>query len=305
MNTDAETAYNATVGDVRRIHDELIILRIKSDSWITDFAAGQYTTLGLLASEPRINDDTQPAEDKDRLIRRAYSISHPILDESDTSLRLSAPKFLEFYIALVKKGTDVPPSLTPRIFALNEGDRLFMGTRPKGTYTLQPVSPNDDVIFVATGTGEAPHNAMIAELFRREHQGRIASFVCVRHDRDLAYLKKHRGLERLNLCYRYVPLTTREPVNMDVSHAGFIGKKYVQEIFGSAELKTVLGWVPQPTTTHVFLCGNPAMIGAPERRGNGPLEFSEPRGMVKTLIERGFCLDSPHVSGNIHFERYW
>ena len=71
--------------------------------------------------------------------------------------------------------------MTPRLFMLREGDRLFLSEKIAGVYTLDPVQPDDTVIFLATGTGEAPHNYMLWELLRRGHPGRILSACCVRY----------------------------------------------------------------------------------------------------------------------------
>ena len=58
------------------------------------------------------------------------------------------------------------PALTPRLFALKEGDRIQLGERITGHYTLDLVKEGDAVVFLATGTGEAPHNYMLWELLR-------------------------------------------------------------------------------------------------------------------------------------------
>lgn len=300
-----QTEYNATAVGLRRVHEDLMILNVQPDDALPDYQPGQYTTLGLLTDEPRLGETAHPDDDRHRMILRAYSISCPILNGDGVLVGKSAAQSFEFYIALVRKTTDSPPSLTPRLFAIEVGHRLFLGPRPKGTYTLAPVEPDDNVIFVATGTGEAPHNPMIRELLAREHRGRIASFICVRHKQDLAYLQTHRRLEQHFENYRYIPLTTREPENIDRSHPAYIGKRYLQDVFASDELQTQLGWRPQPENTHVFLCGNPSMIGVPKHDPDGPPVFTDPKGMIETLMERGFQLDRPHHAGNIHFERYW
>jgi ferredoxin--NADP+ reductase len=59
-----------------------------------------------------------------------------------------------------------------------------------------------------------------------------------------------------------------------------------------------------PASTHVFLCGNPAMIGIPES-DDSTAGFPEPVGVVELLTERGFTLDRRRKSGNIHVEEYW
>src|SRR5436309_550738 len=75
---------------------------------------------------------------------------------------------------------------------------------------INPVKPGDTVVFLATGTGEAPHNYMIWELLRRGHAGKIVSVCCVRFLRDLGYLDIQRELMRRHGHYKYITLTTRE-----------------------------------------------------------------------------------------------
>ena len=65
-----------------------------------------------------------------------------------------------------------------------------------------------------------------------------------------------------------------------------------------------LGVHLSPDTSHVFLCGNPAMIGLPEEE-NGELVYPQPEGVVALLAKRGFTLDRRNAPGNIHYEEYW
>ena len=121
----------------------------------------------------------------------------------------------------------------------------------------------------------------------------------------LAYLETHREVERQHANYRYVPLTTREPENLDSSRDDYVGKQYLQDEFSSDDFAEHIGWEPEPENTHVYLCGNPSMIGLPKK---GPEEgniFPEPEGMVELLTHAGFTLDEPNRPGNIHFEKYW
>ena len=82
------------------------------------------------------------------------------------------------------------------------------------------------MVFLSTGTGEAPHNYMLWELLRRGHQGRILSACCVRYRRDLGYLAIHEELMRRYPNYTYLPLTTREADT--VEH-----KVYIQDLITS------------------------------------------------------------------------
>jgi ferredoxin--NADP+ reductase len=239
------------------------------------------------------------------LIKRAYSISCSLLDEQGLLLRANQANYLEFYIALVRPSAAGAPALTPRLFALGEGDRLFCARRAHGNYSLEHVQRSDHVVFAATGTGEAPHNAMLGDLLAWGHRGKIASLVCVRHRRDLAYLNVHRQLQERYRNYRYIPLTTREPENVDPASASYVGKRYLQDYFDSGAFENETGIELRGAGVHVFLCGNPAMIGAPRQTYDIAQRFPRPMGMVEVLERRGLCIDRPHEPGNIHFEKYW
>src|SRR5205807_677933 len=126
-----------------------------------------------------------------------YSIGHPVL-LGETLAEINR-EWLEFYIVLVKsaEGGQRPPGLTPRLFMLRDGERLNIGEKITGNFTLEAVQPEDDVLFLSTGTGEAPHNYMLWELLRRGHRGRILAACCVRYQRDLGYLATHDKLTKM------------------------------------------------------------------------------------------------------------
>src|SRR5262249_23535956 len=149
-----------------------------------------------------------------------------------------------------------PPALTPRLFNLQQGDRVFLGEKITGHFTLDPVKPTDNVVFLSTGTGEAPHNYMLWDLLRRGHQGRILASCSVRYRRGLGCLALHEELMRRYPRYTYLSLTTREAET--VEH-----KVYIQDLITSGQLEERLGAALDPAHTHVFLCGNPKMIGVP------------------------------------------
>lgn len=298
--------YNAQVLQVTDVHSDLRIFRIRTHGELSSFAAGQYLTLGLGLWEPRIAGlpeeklDTSP----ERLIKRAYSISCSMLNDSGQLVRVTDCQYLEFYIALVRR-TDHVPSLTPRLFALHPGAGIFVGSKIVGRYTLAGVQPTNHVVFFATGTGEAPHNAMVAELLARRHAGRIISVTCVRRRQDLAYLSTHRELERRFANYRYVPLTTREPENLDPNVKGFVGKRYLQEYVASGAFEREANFVLDPQATRIYLCGNPAMIGYRASPATSRDVPDSPSGMVAILARRGFQPDELDRPGTISLEKYW
>jgi len=297
--------YNATVQQIVKPHSDLMILRVRPDFPIPQHLPGQYGTLGLGYWEPRFpgcqEEHLKPGEET-RLVRRAYSLSHPILTAARNRLADPLQEWLEFYIVLVREtGTERAPALTPRLFMLREGERLFLGEKITGHYTLEGVQADDTVLFLSTGTGEAPHNYMLWELLRRGHRGRIVSVCCVRYRRDLAYLEVHEQLMRLFPGYLYIALTTREP---DTLHR----KVYIQDLITSGQLEEHLGAPLSPDHTHVFLCGNPNMIGVPIKDpATGQRTYPKPTGVIEILERRGFRADQPQakIRGNIHFEEYW
>jgi ferredoxin--NADP+ reductase len=296
--------YNATVVGVRRVNPDLMAIRVKPDFPIHAHQPGQYCTLGLGYWEPRVEgcqaEALAPGEEQ-KVVRRAYSISCPILSDAGPALHVAdGCEWLEFYIVLVRENPDGRvPALTPRLFALNVGDRVQMGERITGHYTLDPVKPGDTVLFLGTGTGEAPHNYMTWELLRRGHTGRIVNACCVRFARDLGYRDTHRELMSRFPNYTYLPLTTREP--------GVTRKVYIQDVISSGELEERVGPL-HPEATHVFLCGNPKMIGVPQRdKETGAVTHPQPPGVIEVLNRRGFVADvsAQKIKGNVHFEEYW
>ena len=64
-----------------------------------------------------------------------------------------------------------------------------------------------------------------------------------------------------------------------------------------------------PTRTHVYLCGNPNMIGVPVKdRASGTRTYPKPTGVIELLETRyGFTADdaAAGLRGNVHFEEYW
>jgi ferredoxin--NADP+ reductase len=297
--------YNATVESIREVRPWLRIFRLQPDFGRIRFVPGQYTVLGLGNWEPCVaGTRPQPMDRTERLVQRAYSFSCCILDVDGKLVAAGDEELLEFYIVLASGTAEHPAGLTPRLFHLRTGDRLFVGPRAKGTYTLSPVGTSDDVVFASTGTGEAPHNAMLARLLSQNHQGRVLSVVGARECADLAYESVHRELERRYSNYQYVTLTTREPRNSESTRADFVGKQYVQQFFAAGDWETLWGPI-DPSKTHVFACGNPSMIGIPHVDSEGHRLYPEPTGLVEVLESRGFHADAPRQAGNIHFEKFW
>ncbi len=303
-----EKFYNATIIERIDIHEDLARFRIRPDRPIPPFEPGQYVALGLGNWEPRLKGtqaEDVPAKRSRKIVRRAYSISCPLLDDRRKLTPVDAVEYLEFYVTLVRHGEtpeSKPPALTPRLFGKVAGDRVVVEKKITGKYQLGQVQDDETVLFLGTGTGEAPHNAMSATLLARGHRGPIINATSIRHRSDAGYLAEQAVLMEQFPQYRYFALTTREPENLDPTHPNYVGKLYLQGLFTSGRLAEMADDPLDPARTHVFLCGNPDMIGIVA--ADAP-PLSRP-GMLPLLMEAGFR-DEPggDVAGCVRYEKYW
>ena len=119
------------------------------DRWeLPDFEPGQFAVLGLSGTATR-HEVSNPEEERanpGKLIKRAYSIASSSV----------ANEYVEFYIVMVRSG-----ALTPRLFALSVGDRLWLSPKVSGLFTLADVPPDQQVLLISTGTGLAPYMSML------------------------------------------------------------------------------------------------------------------------------------------------
>lgn len=303
-----EKHYNATIIERIDVHEELARFRIRPDNPVPPFEPGQYVTLALGNWEPRLlgtQPEDLPANRSRKLARRAYSISCPLVDAQGKVATVDSVDYLEFYITLVRHAAtpkSAPPALTPRLFGKGVGDRMALGKKITGKYRLGRIDQDDTVLFLATGTGEAPHNAMAATLLADGHRGKVVSATSIRRYADAAYASEHQTLMRQYPQYRYLALTTREPENLDREHPNFVGKLYLQTLFSDGRLAEMAGDPLDPANTHVFLCGNPAMIGYVPP-GAPPAKVL---GMLPLLERAGFRDEADgECAGCIRYEKYW
>ncbi len=266
---------NAVVTQRLEVTPDLIILRVVPDGWeLPAFEAGQFGVIGLPPEAPR-TEYSDPTEDYEKpqrgLIRRAYSIASSSV----------ATEYLEFYITLVRSG-----ALTPRLFALEIGDRLWLGPKITGMFTLQDVPPNKNVVMVATGTGLAPYMSMLRTYLKENTERRFVVLHGARHSWDLGYRSELEMMQDLRDNFIYIPQISR-PANEHVAWTGHTG--YVQNLWTDGPLDKVWGGHPTPEDTHVFVCGNPYMCD----------------DVTEILISEGFKEHKRRDPGQIHIERYW
>jgi ferredoxin--NADP+ reductase len=272
MSANDKGPYNATVIGREEINPLLLILRVRPDSVVFDFKPGQFAVLGLLGGEPRVAEAAaeETAPEPDKLIRRAYSIASSSVER----------RYVEIYLTLITSG-----QLTPRLFALKHGGRLFLGPKASGVFTLDRVAPGKAVILIATGTGLAPYISMLRTMLVNETQRRFVVLHGARYGWDLGYRGELESLARLRPNFTYIPSITRP--DEDPHFQGRAGR--VQALLEQGVVEKESGVALEPAQADVFLCGNPDMVKA-----------------VKAILEaKGFSAGQGREPGTIHVEEYW
>ncbi len=265
--------FNATLIDREDLGNDLSIVRIRPDSGrIPDFIPGQFIKLGLPRAASDLPDARGPLRERNtpRMVRRAYSIA-------------SSPRqrhYLEFLVVRVSTG-----KLTPRLWEIAPGGRLWVEDKTSGQFTLESIPPGKDVVMVATGTGIAPFVSMVRTCHDAPPWRRVIVINGVRYAPDLAYRRELETLARTDPRLHYIPVVSREPEG--ITWTGCRGR--VQQVLDPATYAALTGGALVPDSCHVMLCGNPEMIVS-----------------VQQLLEaRGFQAHSTTRPGNLHFERYW
>ncbi|HLE10012.1 MAG: hypothetical protein A2504_00820 [Bdellovibrionales bacterium RIFOXYD12_FULL_39_22] len=269
--------YNAKVIGKMEFAPGNFILKVAPVGWeLPEFIPGQYGVLGLNGSagrSPLSDIESTPAE-ADKLIRRAYSVA-----SSST-----AKDHLEFYISMVRSG-----ALTPRLYNLQLGDKLWMGKKFVGMFTLENIPQNANVVLIATGTGLAPYMSMLRTLVTKNNGLNNRKYAVIhgaRHSWDLGYQAELQTLERISENFSYIPVVSSPEEELS-KWAGATG--FVEDVWKGRALGRKWGSDPTPQDTHVYLCGNPLMI----------------ESALKFLGAEKFVKHTKSEEGQIHLEEFW
>ena len=265
--------YNATVTAIHHFTPDLFTIQVKPDKPMAPFTSGQYVLLGLSSNMARREGSAPEFKEQkpDRLVLRAYSIGSAGHE----------PELLEFYISVVPMG-----SLTPRMVQLKPGDRLNVGEKIRGFFTLDTVpSSHEWVVLAATGTGLAPYVSMMRAHMEKPFPFRFVSLHGAPRSWELGYLRELSLYAKFLPDVTYIPSITR--VKEDPFWTGESGR--ITRYFDTSLLHERLGLEFDPNKTSVFLCGNPAMI----------------EDVKKVLEPKGYSVHAPATPGSLHVEEYW
>jgi ferredoxin--NADP+ reductase len=272
MSANKPDPYNATVIGREEINPQLLIMRVRPDGELYDFKPGQFAVLGLLGGAPRVEEAApdEPPVEPDKMIRRAYSIASSSLER----------RYIEFYLTLITSG-----QLTPRLFALAHGSRIFLGPKASGIFTLDRVPAEKSVVLIATGTGLAPYISMLRTMLVNDSRRKFVILHGARYGWDLGYRGELESLARLRPNLTYIPSITRP--DQDPHFHGYTGR--IQALMEQGVLEKESGVALDPQQAEVFLCGNPEMVK-----------------VATTMLEgKGFAAKGGNGPVTIHVEEYW
>jgi len=275
---------NATV-EIHKANKQSIILRVYPDYPIRKYLPGQYGSLGLISDKG------------EKLVKRAYSISSSMIDlESKKVISQDENKYLEFYINRVHLTEVKREQITPKIFKLKNGDRIFCGEKIIGHYTLPQNTDFDNILFISSHTGESPNNSIVSHLLLTERRINMCNINVGNNWRSI-YEKEHSLIENRFLNYKFIQF-----LDNSNNYTNLTG--YIDNIFNNSDKEiSELGFEIKKNTL-IMLCGDPIMIGAPIKKGGWEYEYPD-YGLVNIFYKRLFELTTRFKQGNIICESYW
>ncbi len=177
--------------------------------------------------------------DGEKIKKKAYSIaSSPFETE-----------YVDLCVKLVEGGL-----ATTWFWSLNEGDQVRLAG-PYGKFVL-PEPIENDLIFIATGTGIAPFRSMIRNVYHEnpQYDGEIWLIFGVRYEDEILYDDEWKALAAQYPNFHYVPTISRPK-----EWSGEQG--YVQE-----KLKK---YISSPEGKQIYVCGLSPMVNAVQETALG------------------------------------
>ncbi|MFG0328465.1 MAG: FAD-binding oxidoreductase [Phycisphaerales bacterium] len=255
-----ETGLNGRVSSRRDLTDRYAIFGVRPASGrIAPFEPGQFLTVGV----PARNGET---------IERPISIA-------------SSPANASEYELLMRRVVD--GSFSRAAWALKPGDRVQLGGRPQGSFTLVETPHDRHLIMVASGAGLAPYMSMLRAYRGQQRWSRFILIHAVERTNELAYRKELETIAHDDETVDYLPLHGMNAEGSDWSEINEVLRALLDDA-GDTDGRT-LGSPLDPDRVVSFLCGSPDMIDAVRA------------GIADRLEIAG--VQNPET--RIHFERYW
>ncbi len=220
----------------RQWNARLFSLRIQSE--FNKFEAGQFVRVALDIAGERV--------------ARPYSLVNKPGDD-----------YLEIYFNIVDEGP-----LTPKLAALEVGDKIFITNRANGFLIVDEVPECKHLWLLATGTGVGPFLSILkTEKVWQRFEKTVLAY-SVRDGSELCYQDQIAAIKKQYAeRFSFVPFVTREKIE------GVIHQRITASLEdGTFEKRT--GININENDSHIMMCGNAAMIA-------GASECLEKRGLRK------------------------
>jgi ferredoxin--NADP+ reductase len=244
-----------TVVGKRKWTDRLYSLRV--DAPEVTFVAGQFGRLALPA----------PPGSPEEMLGRPYSF----VNSPSTGPH-------EFYFIVVPGGP-----LTPRLAALEPGDRVFLLPRANGFFSIGEVPAADALWLLATGTGVGPFLSMLRTDEPWAKFRRVMLVHAVRFAEELAYSDVIASIAAAHPgTFTPIPVVSRE------DHPGALRGR-IPDLIRDGRLEQRAGASLHPDNAQAMLCGNPAMVEDTQH----------------VLDERGMRRHRRKQPGHVTVETYW
>jgi ferredoxin--NADP+ reductase len=235
--------------------DRLVSLQV--DAPEVTFIAGQFGRLALPA----------PPGSTEEMIGRPYSFVNP---------PGTGPH--EFYFITVPGGP-----LSPRLAALDQGDRVWLLPRANGFFYLAEVLAAQTLWLLATGTGLGPFLSMLRTAEPWQKYRRVVLVHAVRFAEELTYRDTIAAIAAAHAeAFTVVSIVSRE------AHPETLGGR-IPELIADGSLEARAGATITPESSQAMLCGNPAMI----------------EDTQKILESRGMRRHRRKHPGHVTVETYW
>jgi ferredoxin--NADP+ reductase len=215
------------------------------------FEAGQFVRIAL---------DLREGDPGSR-VARPFSFVNPPQDP-----------VLEFYGVVVPQGP-----LSPRLAALEPGDRLQVASNPAGFLVLSEIPDAETLWLLSTGTGIAPFISILRTEAVWKRFRNVVLLHAVRRANELVYRDVLRSTRA-----KYVSMVSRE------NHADSLAGR-IPAAIADGSLERAAGLKIAAETSQVMLCGNPDML----------------KDAQAALAERGLRKHRRRSPGQVTVESFW
>jgi ferredoxin--NADP+ reductase len=185
---------------------------------------------------------------------------------------------LEFYFITVAQGP-----LSPRLAALEPGERVWVTPKPSGMLTLAEVPESEHLWLLSTGTAIGPFLSILKTPEPWRRFSRVVLVHAVRSAAELSYgeligsIAAHRGGQ-----FAFIPFVSREDTRFAI-------RARIPEAIRDGRLEQRAGLAIGAGCSQVMVCGNPAMV----------------EDTLAVLEARGLRRNRRKEPGQVSVETYW